>query len=83
MAEFIARWFTPSKSDQAGKAPDVGKIEAQQLAAANALTNRTADKSGPAEKQRAKKIKPPTKTTYGGDLLGEQANLAKKTLLGQ
>jgi hypothetical protein len=80
--EFIARWFTPSKSDQqSGEQYNTAYNAAQQAQAAR--EQRMVNRSGPAEKQRVKKIAPPTRTKYGGDLLGAQADIAKKTLLGQ
>ncbi len=83
MAEFIARWFTPSKATGVSGEKYNAEYNAQQQAA-NAVAKREVERSGPAEKSRAKKIKPPTKTQYGGaDLLGDQATVAKKQLLGQ
>ena len=82
--EFIARMLTPSDSDnQSGAQYNAAYNAAQQAEAARKAPVRALDRSGPAEKQRVKKMKPPTQTTFGGDLLGAQADTAKKLLLGQ
>ncbi len=74
MAEFIARWFTPSKSDQG--APIVGPMAAQRPAELKQ------------EERIANRPKKKTISKFGGVssqpslLQSEQATVAK-TLLGQ
>ena len=86
MAEFIARWFTPSDSDQTSGAQYNTNLNAQQQAAAAAeRARRPAEvKQELRETGRAKKK---TVTKFGGapaqpSLLSDQAAVAK-TLLGQ
>ena len=73
MAEFIARWFTPSDSDQSGM---VGPSQSARKPTVS-----------PA-KAGAAKAKKKTQTKYGGlesklNMFSEEAEIAKKTLLGQ
>lgn len=77
MAEFIARWFTPSQATGESGAEFNRKYNEQQAAA---RARKKEVKGGPAT---AKRIKPSTVTSYGGLLDSEQADLAKKQLLGQ
>lgn len=84
MAEFIARWFTPSDSDQHG--------QGDSLPAGQAAHAQPQAAPRPAEvKQQEREAKRPKKRTitkFGGvsndpAMLSEQADMAKKSLLGQ
>lgn len=84
MAEFIARWFTPSDSDQTSGAQYNANINAQQQA--EAAARRPAEVKQ--EIREAKRPKKRTITKFGGvsdqpSMLNEQADMARKTLLGQ
>uniref|UniRef100_A0A6M3L289 Uncharacterized protein n=1 Tax=viral metagenome TaxID=1070528 RepID=A0A6M3L289_9ZZZZ len=73
MAEFIARWFTPSDSDQSGM---VGSGPARK------------PQVSPAQAGGAKAKKKKTQTKYAGqesrlNMFTDEAEIAKKTLLGQ
>jgi hypothetical protein len=77
MAEFIARWFTPSDSDQQSGAQYNAAYNAQsQAQAARAKKKEVV----PAVAGKARQFKK-TQTAYGG-LLGQDADTSKKTLLG-
>lgn len=85
MAEFIARWFTPSDSDQQSGAQYNQSYNAAQQAEA-ARTRRPAEVKQ--ELRAANRPKKKTVTKFGGapdqpSLLADQAELAKKALLGQ
>jgi hypothetical protein len=77
MAEFIARWFTPSDSDQQSGA----QYNAAQQAAAATVKAKEKQAVSPALAGMARAFKK-SQTTYGG-LLGGDADTSKKVLLGQ
>lgn len=77
MAEFIARWFTPSKSDQGApiQQPSAAPVQPRTPA----VTDETI----------AKRAKKKSVSKFGGApraeslLAGDEAGVAKKMLLGQ
>jgi len=77
MAEFIARWFTPSKSDQGAPIPQPAVAPSPKTEMASADAN------------AAKAAKKKTISKFGGVqkqtplLAQDEAQLAKKVLLGQ